>query len=236
MDDVERTRIWIEAAASVKTQKFLWQECKDDIVFWVEAFCHTYDPRSANPVIPFDLYPFQKWALPLWHEHLVYQEDFLVEKSRDMGVTWMVLLLCQHGWLFHGWDFLLGSRKEDYVDTIGDMSTHFPKLRYNLYRLPEWMRPEGFNPKVHDNYMKLINPKSNNSITGESSNPSFARGGRYRAIVFDEFAFWDNAEAAWVSASQSTRCRIPISTPNGKANKFAELALSKDNELKEYHD
>jgi phage terminase large subunit len=230
VDNIERARIWQASANDLALQTELKKECAEDIIFWIECFVSTYDPRESPPDLPFDLYPFQVWALTEWQGLIETQEDFLTEKTRDMGVTWMILLLFLHGWLFKGYDFLIGSRTEDYVDTLGDMSTHFPKLRYALYHLPRWMLPTGFNPKRHDNYMKLINPELNNTITGESSNPSFARGGRYRAVFFDEFAFWGFAEAAWVSASHSTKCRIPVSTPHGKANKFAKLSLDKTNE------
>jgi hypothetical protein len=69
--------------------------------------------------------------------------------------------------------------------------------------------------------MRLINPVNQNTITGESSNANFARGGRYRAILFDEFPFWEVADLAFASAGQSSPCRTLVGTPYGKANRFA---------------
>ncbi len=154
-------------------------------------------------------------------------EDLLIEKSRDMGLSWLVLLAFQYCWLFRdGANFHLGSRKQEAVDRKGDLSTLMEKLRYNLSWLPAWMRPEGFQENVHDNLFRLLNPANGNVITGESSNENFGRGGRYKAVLFDEFPFWPMQDAAYASAGQSTPCRIVVGTPYGKNNRFAELRFS----------
>ncbi len=234
MKILQRAQLVAEAENDPKAQAAHLTICQNDPVYWMNTFCWTFDPRKDEPHQPFNLYPFQEWAVYEWIKHIEQGQDFLIEKARDMGVTWLILLTFQWGWLFRdGWNFHIGSRKQDTVDTLGDLSTHFPKLRYNLQWLPTWMKPESFDPKRHDTYMKLINPVNGNTITGESSNPEFARGGRYKAVAFDEFAFWQHDEAAWVSASQSTPCRIAVSTPHGKANKFATLALDPINDRKE---
>jgi hypothetical protein len=147
----------------------------------------------------------------------------LIEKSRDMGISWLILLVFQYYWLFReGANFHLGSRKEDAVDRKGDISTLFEKLRYNLDWLPTWMKPL----RYQGNLLRLVNPTNGNSITGESSNENFGRGGRYRAVLFDEFPFWPGQDAAFASAGQSTPCRIIVGTPYGKTNRFAQLRFS----------
>lgn len=198
--------------------------CKADILYWINEYGKTYDPRSKTPHLAFKLYPYQECLVKTMEEHIRNGEDILVEKSRDMGVSWLVLLVFQWFWLFEpGSDFLLGSRKLDYVDRLGDLSTLMEKLRYNLDKQPAWLLPEGYSRNQHSHFLKLVNPENGNVITGESSNPNFARGGRYKAVFMDEFAYWQNDDLAYASAGQSTPCRIVVSTPHGRRNKFAEL-------------
>jgi hypothetical protein len=89
----------------------------------------------------------------------------------------------------------------------------FGKLRYIHYAMPKWMTPQGFRKSEHDIHMKLINPDQQSFLIGESANPNFARGNRAAMIFFDEMFFWRFARESWRSASDSTPCRIAVSTP-----------------------
>ena len=212
----------------------LWSICKDDILFWINAFCWIYEPREEqytklgfdSPNIPFITWGFQDEYI-LWLQKKIQSgEDALTEKSRDMGASWMVLMVLLHGWLFgdSGNDFLIGSRKEEFVDKHGAMDALFPKLRYQLYRQPLWMRPNGYDRKKHDNYMRLINPENGNYIKGEANNRFFGTGGRYKAVFLDEYAKWMNTdEEAWQSLSDATPCKIPVSSAMGRNNQFYKL-------------
>ncbi len=212
------------------------EQCRRDILFWFAHFCWTFDPRLAQPHQPFYLYPFQKKLVGQLSQAIGQGHDLLIEKSRDMGVSWLILLTFQYYWLFHsGSQFLVGSRKLDLVDKKGDLSTLFEKLRYNLRWLPPWMRPPGFTPIRHDSLLKLINPNNGNAIIGESSTVEFGRGGRYKAIFMDEFPFWDSDEQAFASSGQSSPSRILVGTPYGKNNKFAQLRFNSPIQVETLH-
>ncbi len=233
---IKRLRLLYQAKNNPELQMLLMEQCQRDICFWFNHFCWTFDPREKPAQLPFVLYPYQETFIQTLVRHIEQGEDFLVEKSRDMGVSWLILLLFQYYWLFHpGSNFHLGSRKMESVDRKGDISTLFEKLRFNLFRLPQWMRPDGFNPTRHDNQAKLIQPANGNIITGESSNENFGRGGRYKAILFDEFPFWPCDDAAYASAGQSSPCRILVGTPYGKNNKFGELRFHSPIEVASLH-
>lgn len=215
------------ATNSRELQAELMEMCRRDILFWFQWFCWTFDPRLSQPHRPFQLYPFQVQALRDIVNAIEQGEDLLIEKSRDMGLSWLVLLVFQYFWLFRpGANFHLGSRKMEAVDRKGDISTLMEKLRYNLERLPAWMLPSDYQSHHHDNLHRLLNPGNGNVITGESSNENFGRGGRYRAVLFDEFPFWPDQHASYASAGQSTPCRLTVGTPYGKNNRFAELRFS----------
>lgn len=232
----ERARLLLGAQNDTQAQAVLMELCRRDIVFWFENFCWTFDPRQSPPHLPFNLYPFQRQFVRDLSAQIDEGRDVLVEKSRDMGISWLVLLVFQYYWLFRpGSNFLLGSRKEEYVDKKGDPSTLFEKLRFNLSWMPPWMKPKGWDDKLHSPFMRLINPGSGNIITGESTNANFARGGRYKAILFDEFPFWDLQDLAFPSAEAASPCRVIVGTPYGKSNRFARIRFEGNTRVLRLH-
>jgi hypothetical protein len=236
----KRTQLLQKAKNSKPLQDLLLAMCRRDIKFWFNHFCWTFDPRAAHPHQPFVLYPYQEEALRDIMDAIENGKDLLIEKSRDMGASWLILLAFQYCWLFReGANFHLGSRKQDLVDNKGDISTLMEKLRYNLDWLPDWMKPAGYKGGKgggqHDNLLRMLNPANGNVITGESSNENFARGGRYKAVLFDEFPFWPMADAAYASAGQSAPCRLTVGTPYGKHNRFAALRFSGQVKLLSLH-
>jgi len=222
-----RTKILRKARVNLEFREMLKRLFYEDILFAFNAFFYTLDVRR-RPYHhqPFCTYPYQDEQILALREAINSGEDKCLEKSRDMGVTWIVL-----GTMFWFWcqpsggaDFLLGSRIEDYVDKKGDPRTHFAKLRYLLNRLPKWLRPKGFNPRSHDTFMKLVNPTTESSFTGESNNPNFSTQGRYLGILYDEFAKWEGSdESAWTAGGDASPCRIAVSTPFGAGGQFYRL-------------
>ncbi|MEW5822061.1 MAG: terminase family protein [Cyanobacteriota bacterium] len=220
-----RSNILKLALSSPEKLKETKDQCANNIIYWLENFCYTFDPRPKSlRNIPFMPYEYQRSLILSLVDCIKNGEDILIEKSRDMGATWCILYVLQWYWQFHsGYNFHLGSKKQDNVDVIGDPSTLFGKIRYNLRLQPSWLLPEGFNIKKNSTLLKLINPANGNTITGESANSEFSRSGRYSAIFFDEFAYWNYDKEAWSAAGDSSPCRIAVSTPFGKFNKFADL-------------
>ncbi len=211
--------------------------CKKDILFWINCFCYTKDPRrKPNDVLPFIAYEdYQAQYILDVEKAIDKQEDLLTDKTRDMGVSWMILYVLCHKWLFEpGSDFRVGSRKEDFVDKLGDIDTLLEKIRFNLKRQPLWMLPKGFEIDRDAGYMKIVNPELGNCILGESANEHFGSGGRRKALLLDEFAKWEDkiAEAAWTATADVSKCRLAVSTPVGSANKFALLANGTKEKIK----
>lgn len=193
-----------------------FKRAMEDPVYFIDTFCHTFDPRpEAYPHhLPFKLYPFQKDYVLWLVDHIREGKDCLTDKSRDMGASWLVLDVFLWFWMFEpGFQALLGSRKEDLVDN-GTLDSLFGKLDYTLDRLP--FAPEGFDPKKHRTYMKIVNPMNGNVMKGESANAEFSRQGRYRAALLDEGGFWDNLETAWTAAGDATPARVLVTTPPRK--------------------
>lgn len=210
------------------------EKCRRDVIYFILNYVHTHDPRpdleSKRPIglIPFALYEFQFDLVRKIRDKIASGDDLLIEKSRDMGATWVTVAVIVWYFLFTP-DFSarLGSRNVNEVDKIGDIGTLFEKARTIIRNLPRFLRPMHFSETKHMPYLRVINPQNRATIVGETANPNFGRSGRNTVAVFDEFAFWDNDNAAWESCGQTTPCRIGISTPYGNNNRFAKMAQGK---------
>jgi hypothetical protein len=184
----------------------------------------TYDPRrlerglQAN--VPFILWPRQKeyieWVYGQWRS----SERGLVEKTRDCGATWLSSALAATLWLFHdGIAIGFGSRKESLVDKLGDPDCIFEKIRHFVRHVPQVFMPEGFDEQKHATFMRLVNPETSASITGEAGD-NIGRGGRKSIFFVDESAFLEHQAVVDKALSQTTNCQIDISTFNGAGNEF----------------
>ncbi len=220
------------ASQNPTAQLLIWNLChrpdapSEGCIFFIENFCWTYDPRSQNKNLPVVLFDYQKEAVRYIIEHIDRGQNFLIEKSRDMGVSWLIVYIFLWYWLFRdGTNLLLGSYKEKLVDDGVNQDALFGKLEFAIRNLPKWLLPRRFNIGKHRNKLKLINPENNNIISGDTMNPNFGRGARKTAIFYDELGFWETAKESWESGADTTACQIANSTVNGK-NFFWKLRKS----------
>lgn len=235
---LKRLELETLAKYDVEVQAAVRAMCTQDVFFWFNHFAWTYDPRQTpdKQVVPFILWDFQveliQWLLENIEATLgtIERRNLAIEKSRDMGASWVVALFAFWAWNFRNYSILIGSRKMDGVDILGDMSTLFEKIRFNIKRQPNYLLPPNWSFDKHSKLATLINPLGG-EITGEASTGDFGRGGRKTLIIFDEFAAFERDEPAWQSAAQSTNVRLAISTPLGPHNKFARIVQGKDKEV-----
>lgn len=218
-------------------------ECSQDPVLFFNTMLYTFDPKRAPYHWPFKLFPYQEERIVRELVKAIENGyDIFFDKTREMGVSYTCLGVLLWYWKYlDASNFLLGSRKEDYVDNVGGKKSEddksnkeeslFGKLDYMLARLNPLVLPTGFSLNAHRSSMKLLNPELGNAIAGESSNPNFSRGGRMKAILLDEFAFWDNDDSAWGSTADTTNCRIVITTPGIRpGTKAKRLRFGEDGE------
>ncbi len=190
---------------------------------WINDFCITFDPRNQSPVpklLPFILFPRQGQFINFLLSCLEDGEGGLVEKSRDVGASWLCCAFSVWLWLFRpgtaiGW----GSKDEDLVDKLGDPAAIFTKLRQIIEFLPEWMLPDGFNHRRHSVFSKIINPANGCTIVGEAGD-SMGRGGRTSIYFKDESAHYKRPEMIEAALGDNTNVQIDISSVNGTANPF----------------
>ena len=196
----------------------------DHPVEFINDWLCTFDPRNVErgieAVTPFLLFPkqaeFVDWIVARWRA----REDGLVEKSRDMGVSWLCVAIGVWMWLFHpGTVIGFGSRKEEYVDKLGDPKSLFWKIRESVNLLPVELRPHGYSERAHAPSMRIINPVSGSTIIGEAGD-NIGRGNRTSIYFLDEAAHIERPEAVDAALSQTSNCKIHVSTPMGAGNPF----------------
>lgn len=198
----------------------LWDYYKEHPADFINDWGCTFDPRNAElnrpTVIPFILFPKQREFLDWLYARWRGREDGLAEKSRDMGVSWLCVAFGVWMWIFHSGAVAgYGSRKEEYVDKIGDPKSLFWKAREFIKYLPNEFLPKSYESP----YMRIINHDNGSAIVGEAGD-NIGRGNRTSIYFKDESAFYDRPEAIDAALSQTSNCKIDVSTPNGNGNPF----------------
>ena len=134
-----RKSLLLEAANDPLAASQIKQMCRDDLLFYVNAFALTYDPRSKIKVTPFITYAFQDEAMIAIADCIENGRDAVMFKSRDMGASWVGLTVIEWLWHFqHNLSFLLVSRNEDYVDKRGNPKSLFWKIDFLHLHQPNY--------------------------------------------------------------------------------------------------
>jgi len=185
----------------------------------------TFDPRNVEvglpPLMPFVLFPRQRECIEEIHAQWLARKPLLIEKSRDVGLSWIIVGFgCAMCILNPGFIAGYGSRKEEYVDKLGDPKSLFYKARLFMRYLPVEFRA-GWDEKLHAPHMRLEFPATGSVITGEAGD-NIGRGNRTSVYFVDEAAHLERAKLVEASLSATTNCRIDLSSVNGMGNVFAE--------------
>lgn len=204
--------------------RILSQFYRDNPAQFITDWGMTADPRNVEKglpaVIPFILFQKQEdwvnWCIERWRA----QEPGITDKSREMGMSWLSIAFACTMCLFND-DFVVGfgSRKEEYVDKIGDPKSLFYKARQFLTLLPS-VFTGNWNEKKDSSHMRIMIRNTGSVITGEAGD-GMGRGDRTSIYFVDESAHIQRPELIEASLSQTTNCRIDISTPKGMGNPFA---------------
>ncbi len=203
----------------------LKQYYRDHSAQFITDWGCTFDPRNVErglpAIIPFILFDRQvdwvNWFSDKWKN----QQPGLTEKSRDMGMSWLSVATAATICLFNdGVVAGFGSRKEEYVDKIGSPKSLFWKARQFIDLLPKEFKGTWDGTK-HAPHMRILFPDTGSAMTGESGD-GIGRGDRCSFYFVDESAFLERPLLVDASLSQTTNCRIDLSSVNGMGNPFAQ--------------
>lgn len=234
--DYPRIFQWrIDKLKQLRANPSLLNACKayyrDNPIDFIEDWGCTFDPRNVGTAypatMPLILFPRQKeflqWVIDKWKA----QEFGVSDKSRDMGLSWMLIALFATLALFNdGFTAGFGSRKEILVDRAGDPDCLFFKIRMFLALLPvEFRGGWVLGGRECDKSMLITIPATGAIVRGEAGD-NIGRGGRASIYGVDEAAFLERPHLIDAALSQNTKCRIDISSVNGFDNPFAEKRFS----------
>lgn len=198
---------------------------RDNPASFISDWGVTFDPRNAErglpTVIPFILFPKQiewvGWVVEKWRR----QTGGLCEKSRDMGISWLATATaCTLCLFYDGLAIGFGSRKEEYVDKIGAPKALLPKARMFMENIPEEFRG-GWVSWRDAPHMRVNFPETGSIIMGEAGD-QIGRGDRASIYFTDEDAYLERPDLVENSLSQTTNCRVSMSSVNGMNNTFAK--------------
>lgn len=217
-----RTEIISWGAKSFKNAQVLWNYCSRDILYFVNTFGWTFDPRvEDHPALPFVTYPFQDRAF-LIIENAIGKHDLVIEKCRDMGLSWIILLVFLWRSMFRQRQtFLVASTKEELVDGTEDLDALLPKIDFFLDCLPGYLKPS-----VNRSFGHIYFRDTRSCIDGRATTQNLARGGRRTALLPDEFTTMNQAMKIIASTAGVTRCRIFNGTPSGSSHPMYQMVIS----------
>ncbi len=164
--------------------------CKQDLLYYVNTFVWQFNPQHfGKEVGPFITWPIQDLALKkiLWC--IENRKDIRMVKSREMGASWMCLIVMDWLYQFHGdKKFLMISRNIEAVDKPDDSDSLFWKIDFMHEHLPIWLAPKERRRK-----MTFTLEGHHAGISGQASTEYSGSGGRAAAAFIDEFSkIWDD--------------------------------------------
>ena len=230
-----RSDLLARAEDDVILQEDLMAASKESLLYWINTFAMTYhqfdvDPETGNriesmyPHNPFITWEIQDDLCDLFEQCLVKAEDILINKSRDMGASWLCIVFMHWLWLFRPESQLLEmSRTEDYVDKPGNMKALFQRHDYINQWLPDWMLPPGIGYREkYRSKMHMLNVYNNSCIDGESTTQHAASGDRRLVLLLDEFAKVENGADMRSATRDAALMRIVNSTVAGPGTEYSK--------------
>lgn len=206
-------------------QRAVIQACKDDLLFYVNTMVWYHNPLETGDKIvgPFCTWKFQDDALlKTLKRWIIDRKDALWEKSREMGATWMALILEDWACIFHERQkFLDISHTADAVDNGEDSDTLFWKIRFMHDHLPSWLLP-----KIKPRKMNIAYQHTKSIITGAASTGRSGVGGRGK-VLLDELGKQQSAHDI-VGQTADTGPRLFVSTHYGIGTTFYDLCERPD--------
>jgi hypothetical protein len=223
-----RRRLIERSIGNTEVQRELWIMCARDPIFYINSFCYIFEPRGrkGRKRLPWVTYEFQDETIRSILTNIEDSGsgepgnyDIVIEKSRDMGASWMCLTCLEWLWHFHEMQmFLMLSRKESLVDSPDPKS-----LFYKLDFLHKW-QPKWLLPRINRTKLNKTNIDNGSIISGDSTNKFAGVADRKMAILVDEFSLMENQNAIFTGTRDVTRCRIFNFTPRGSSNMAHEVA------------
>ena len=196
----------------------------DGCVMFINALLLILEPRETEALwsdVPYLLRDFQESTVRAVVEHVLSGKSLLIDKTREMGVTWLVLAVFLWFWIYNpSFVGIVSSITEKKIDNKDDPSCLLWKFDYlyrSLLHSAPWLYAPAYDTDkgTYVTHMKRKNPRSSAVITGEAMTENLGRSGRATAMLLDEFAEAPYPAGAYQSSARTCPARIIVFTPKG---------------------
>lgn len=245
-----RHRLLAQADRDAGFQSDLMAACRESLMFYVNTFVWTYHQFdvdeggdkaiAANAHCPFITFEVQEELLDQFikclGEGVIYgnsteglkAQDILVDKSRDLGASWLCIIFLDWLWRFRpDSQLLMLSRTEGYVDQAGNMKALFQKLDYIEEWMPEWLSPPDCKyGRRYRTKMHKLNHLNGSCIDGESTTEHAASGDRRLVVLLDEFSKVEKGALMRSATRDAALMRIVNSTGAGPGTEYSKWKRS----------
>lgn len=193
-------------------------------VSFIETFGWVKLTEMNGKIAPLFLWEYQKniiFKLQEAEQDATREHEILIDKPREMGVTWVMVWYMLWRWLFRSqWSGFVLSRTESEVDGGNDDpdSSIFGKFRWAQKKLPVWILPKGFVPKAGqrgtstDMNLRIMNPGIESSLIGSTTNSNAGRSRRYSFSFIDECFAIEGFNNVYRSLQTVSRVKVFAST------------------------
>lgn len=212
----------LEGDEYLRVQKLLDVYSVDPIRFIEDFMLLKANKADGSPPKPFFLFDYQKRIILkiMELENGPQEAELLIDKPREMGITWLLCAYFEWRWLFTpNYSSFILSRSEEEVDDGTRMpdGSIFGKFRWMLDRLPRYCIPETYQKKIvrgttSDMNLKLINAAIGSTITGSSTNSEAGRSRRYSTVWIDEVFAIDRFQEVYRALQSVSKVKIFTST------------------------
>jgi len=190
------------------------------LFYWLDNYAYVDNPKDPDPSrrrLPLKLWPRQLQLAEFLHEGFRSGRKRLVNKSREVGATWLAAhIIYWLWWTEPDFSALILSAKEKLVDDRTPKSV-FGKLRFILDCQPAFLRP-----RVGDFHMRLQNLDNSSVVLGDSTSSNVGRSTRHSIVLADEWAHVPraNQQPIKIALESVARSWWKISTPSGRGDEF----------------
>ena len=236
-EDLLRLRIYVLQRCLIDTdfRASILAMCRQDVAFFATMFIWLHETRDDAFTTKAGKFPFQPWKdqidLFAWLQKYGGSTDMTIEKTRGIGLSWVVIIFLLWKWLFHGThlDYGILSKDEKSLDLLNRPATLMGKLDLAFSCLPGWMQLGPDSKTILHRTLtqhRFENKQNGNSILGFTASDDKLRSARLNLIVIDEAAFLPVDAQRWLAASQFvSSSRIFVSTHDGTASFFYRMTI-----------
>lgn len=193
-----------------------------DLFYFLDTMVYTQDEHDLHQ--PIKKMPMHKEYMRELAGHFLNEQLLLVEKSRQMMVTW-IMVAC------HLWDVMFHEGRRVFFQSKKEAdANHLVDRAKVIYRnIPEPFKSviyEKYPARMPMAYLKLEFPRNQSIIQGTAQGADVIRQYTASRIFSDELAFQEKAEEAFIAAKPTLvggGSFVGVSTPNFK-NFFYLLA------------